>query len=209
METETKPKYLLPKEYLSWSAINCWMTNPERFRKEYFENGKKLDTKAWQFGRGIASLIEEGKHKELLPDLVVYSHPEYELKCEIMGVPMIGFIDSYDPEKNVFREYKTGRVPWTYAKVQKHDQLTLYAAMLKCITGKMPEYCDLDWIETREGAVEVEDFWRTNEKQINVTGKIVTFRREFDSREIDRIEFIVQKCAEEISDAYKAFIAEI
>lgn len=202
-------RYLLPKPHLSWSSINCWMTNPERFRKEYFENSEKLDTKYLRFGKGVAKLIEEGKHKELLPDLVVYDKPEYELRCEIFGVPMLGFLDSYDSVNNVFLEYKTGKNPWDQRKVQKHDQLTLYATMLKHITGKMPEYCDLIWIETKEGAVEVNDFWRDNEKEINVTGKIVTFHREFDSREVDRMEFIILKAAEEISDAYKEFIKEI
>ena len=205
----SEKKYLLPKSHLSWSAINCWMTNPERFRKEYFENSEKLDTKYLRFGKGVAKLIEEGKHTELLPGLVVYDSPEYELRCTIFDVPMLGYLDSYDSVNNVFLEYKTGKNPWDQRKVQKHDQLTLYATMLKHITGKMPEYCDLIWIETKEGPVEVNDFWRDNEKEINVTGKIVSFRREFDSREIDRMEFIIQKAAEEISDAYKEFIKEI
>ena len=208
MEDSTN-KLVLPKKHLSWSSINCWMTNPERFRREYFENSEKLDTKYLRFGKGIAELIEKGLHKELLPDLPVYSNPEYKLQCDVMGVPVLGFIDSYEPAENVFLEYKTGKNPWTQAKVQKHDQLTLYATMLKVLTGKMPAYCDLVWIETKEGSIEVEDFWRTNEKQINLTGKMVVFRREFDEREIDRMEFIVQKAAEEISDAYQKFIEEI
>lgn len=202
-------KLVLPKPHLSWSSISCWMSNPERFRREYFENGKKLDTKYLRFGKGVAELIEKGKHKELLPDLPIYPNPEYKMQCEVAGVPILGFIDSYDPVNNVFLEYKTGKNPWNQAKVQKHDQLTLYAAMLKQITGKIPEYCDLVWIETKEGSVEVEDFWRTNEKEINVTGKMVVFRREFDEREVDRIEFVVQKAAEEISEAYQEFIKEI
>lgn len=201
--------FILPKPHLSWSSINCWMTNPERFRKEYFENSQKLDTKYLRFGKGIAELIEKGKHKELLPDLVIYEKPEFEMRVEVMGVPLLGFLDGYNPSENIFGEYKTGKHPWDQARVQKHDQLTLYATMLKEITGKMPEYCDLHWIETREGAKEVEDFWRSNEKEINVTGKILTFRREFDEREIDRMEFIVQKAAEEISEAYQEFIKEI
>ncbi len=200
---------ILPKKHLSWSSINCWMSNPERFRREYFENAEKLDTKYLRFGKGIAELIEKGKHKELLPDLVVYEKPEFEIRCEVMGVPMLAYLDGYDSLNHVFGEYKTGKIPWTQAKVQKHDQLTLYATMLKQLTGKIPEYCDLFWIETKEGAKEVEDFWRTNEREINVTGKIVPFRREFDEREIDRMEFLIQKVAEEISDAYKDFIAEI
>ncbi len=202
-------KLILPKPHLSWSAINCWMSNPERFRREYFESGHKLDTKFLRFGKGIAKMIEEGTHKELLPDLEVYDCPEYEMRVEILGVPMLAYIDSYDSKNNVFREYKTGKHPWSQSKVQKHDQLTLYATMLKHITGKMPEYCDLDWIETKEGKTEVEDFWRTGEDVINVTGRIVSFRREFDEREIERMEEIIRKAAEEISEAYQDFIKEI
>jgi len=202
-------KLILPKPHLSWSAINCWMSNPERFRREYFENSDKLDTKYLRFGKGIAKMIEDGQHKELLPDLVVYNKPEFEIRCTVMGVPMLAYLDSYDSVNNVFREYKTGKHPWTQSKVQKHDQLTLYATMLKQLTGKMPEYCDLDWIETKDGVSEVEDFWRTNEKTINVTGRVVSFHREFDEREVDRMESLIQKAAEEISDAYQEFIKEI
>ncbi len=202
-------KLILPKPHLSWSAISCWQSSPERFRREYFENGKKLDTKYLRFGGAIAKLIEEGKHKEILPDLVVYPKPEFEIRCEVAGVPMLAYLDGYDPEKNVFGEYKTGKIPWTQAKVQKHDQLVVYAAMLKQLTGKLPEYCDLYWIETKEGAKEVEDFWRSNEKEVNVTGRIIPFHREFDEREIDRMEFVIQKAAEEISEAYQEFIKEI
>lgn len=206
--SQEQNKLILPKPHLSWSAINCWMTNKERFRREYFENAGRLDTKYLRFGKGIAKMIEEGNHKELLPDLAVYDCPEYEIRVEIMGVPMLAYIDCYDSKTGNFLEYKTGKHPWTQAKVQKHDQLTLYATMLKAVTGKMPEYCDLIWIETQEGG-EVEDFWRQNEKSLNITGKTVTFRREFDEREIDRMETIIQTAAEQISDAYQDFIKEI
>lgn len=185
------------------------MSNKERFRREYFEDGHKLDTKYLRFGKGIAKIIEEGKHKELLPDLVVYEKPEFEIRVEVMGVPMLAYLDGYDPTNNVFLEYKTGKHPWTQAKVQKHDQLTLYATLLKALTGKMPEYCDLYWIETKDGGVELEDFWRTNENEINVTGRVIPFHREFDEREVDRMEFVIQKAAEEISEAYQEFIKEI
>lgn len=211
-------KLILPKPHLSWSSINCWMTNPERFRREYFENSEKLDTKYLRFGKGIAELIEKGKHKELLPDLVMYEKPEFEMRVEVMGVPLLGFLDGYNPSENIFGEYKTGKHPWDQARVQKHDQLTLYATMLKQLMGKMPEYCDLHWIETKDKIVSIQyvdeeeyghGLHNEKETQINVTGKILTFRREFDEREIDRMESIVQKAAEEISEAYQEFIKEI
>ena len=209
---------ILPKPHLSWSQMNCWLSNPLRYRKEYFENSSKLDSKYLRFGKGVAKLIEEGKHKELLPDLVVYDTPEYEIKCLVAGVPILSYIDSYNKNKsqyypaNVFREYKTGTIPWDRTRVQKHDQLTFYATALKWSTGKMPEYCDLDWIETKEVSTEgsgPSDFWRESDKIINATGRILEFHREFDEGEIERMENLIVKVATEISEAYRKFLEEI
>lgn len=202
-------KIILPKLYLSWSAMNCWRSSPARFRREYFENGRKLDTKYLRFGKGIAEMIENGKYKKLLPDLEVYELNEFEIKTNVNGIPILSYIDDYDPVRNVFREKKTGKIPWTQAKVIKHGQLVFYATALKHSIGKMPEYCHLDWIETKEGTIEIDDFWRENEKIVQVTGKIQSFYREFDEREIEKMEDLILKSAIEISDAYKSFLQEI
>ena len=202
-------KLILPKPWLSWSQLSCWLSNPTRYRKEYFEAGAKLDTKYLRFGKGVAELIENGTHKTLLPDLVVYDKPEFEIKTDVLGVPTLSYLDTYNSVENVFREYKTGKIPWTKAKVVKHGQLVFYATTLKHSTGKMPEYCDLDWIQTKEEGMEVEDFWRSNEKQINVTGVIKSFHRPFDEREITKMEELIVKVANEISEAYQAFLKEI
>jgi len=202
-------KLILPRPHISWSQMNCWKSSPARFRKEYFECGKKLDTKYLRFGKGIAELIESGKYKELLPDLEVYEVSEFEIRTEVLGVPILSYIDDYDPVNNVFREKKTGKIPWTQAKVIKHGQLLFYATALKHSCGKIPEYCDLDWIETKEGTIEIDDFWRENEKIVQVTGRIKSFHREFDEREIERMEELIVKSAEEISTAYQDFLKEI
>lgn len=189
--------------------MNCWMSSKDRFRREYFECGKKLDTKYLRFGKGIAEMVENGTHKKLLPELIVCDVREFEIKVNICGVPILSYLDDYDPVNNVFREKKTGKIPWTQAKVIKHGQLVFYATALKHSVGKMPEYCDLDWIETKEGAVEVDDFWRENEKAVQVTGKIKSFHRVFDEREVAKMEKLIVKSAYEISDAYKLFLEEI
>lgn len=192
--------------------MNCFITSPGRYRKEYFEDGPRLQSKALTFGKNIHELIETDKYKELLPDLIVYDNREVEIQCEILGVPILAFIDNRDPIKNVFREVKTGVVPWTMARVIKHGQLLFYAAALKQMTGKSPEYCDLDWIETKMGPAELSvrnDFWRDNETELNITGKLLTFHREFDPREIDKMEKLIRSTAEDISTAYKKFIKEI
>jgi len=207
--SEKQNNLLLPRPHLSWSALNCWMTNPVRFRKEYFECGEKLDTKYLRFGKGIAHLIETGQHKELLPDLEVYEVREFEIHTMVCGVPILSYLDDYDPVRNVFREKKTGKIPWTMQRVQKHDQLVFYATALKWSNGKMPYECHLDWIETKVGSLDVDDFWREKEDLIQVTGRIKSFCREFDEREIERMENLIVKVATEISDAYREFLAEI
>ena len=206
---QTNNNLILCKPYLSWSQMNCWLTNPKRYRREYFENLAKLDTKYLQFGKGIAKMIEEGKHKELLPDLPTYAIPEYEIKVKIKDIRVLSYLDSYNPLENVFYEYKTGTQPWDQARVQHHDQLLFYATALKWYNGKIPEYCDLIWIETRVGGMPSDDFWHENDGLVNVTGKIKSFHREFDGREIERMEDLIVRCATEISEAYKLFIQEI
>jgi hypothetical protein len=185
------------------------MTNPDRFRREYFECGKKMDTKYLRFGKDVAGLIETGKHKELLPDLLVYDTPEFEIRTDVCGVPILSYLDSYDSKNNVFYEFKTGKAPWTQAKVIKHGQLVFYATALKHSTGKIPAYCDLQWIQTKDGKTEGTDFWREGEDIINVTGYIKSFHREFDEREIEKMEELIVKSANQISEAYQNFLKEI
>ncbi len=208
-------KLILPKPHISWSQLSCWLQNPTRYRREYFEDGKKLDSKYLTLGKNIATLIENGQHKTLLPDLLCYDTPEHEIKCLVDGVPILSYLDSYnkvatiDTPANVFREYKTGKIPWDRARVQKHDQLVFYATALKWSMGEMPQYCDLDWIETKETTSETTDFWREGDKMVHVTGRVVSFHREFDIRELERMEELIVKVAWEISDAYQDFLKEI
>lgn len=199
---------LLPKQHLSWSQIQIWKSSPERYRREYFENGRKLDTKYLRFGSFIAKMVEDGSHKLLLPTLTVYDKPEYEIKSRVKHiVPILCYLDGYDPTFGIFGEYKTGKIPWTLAKVQKHDQLTFYAMTLRIETGIMPEWCELHWIETREDSDSGSFFG--NDAKVVTTGTIQTFRRYFDERELDRMEEETIKVALEISEAYKAFLSEL
>ena len=65
-------KLILPKGYLSYSAMTMWLKSRDRFHREYFEDSDKLDTKFLRFGKGIAQMIESGRYQTLLPDLIVY-----------------------------------------------------------------------------------------------------------------------------------------
>ncbi len=212
--------------------MNCWLTNKARFRKEYFEDGDRLDTKYLRFGKGFAALREALKNnptiidkkewtlrefgiditdenvQEALSKLPTYEISEFEIRCNVAGVPILSYLDGYNKTTNDFGDDKTGKNPWTQAKVQKHDQLVFYATALKWSMGKMPDSCDLHWIETEEKVSEEADFW-DKKKELCFTGRVVSFHREFDEREIERMEQLIIRCAQEISEAYQKFIAEI
>lgn len=200
---------LLPRPHLSYSQWSCWKTNPERYRREYFEKGAKLDTKYLRFGKGIAKLIEEGKHKELLPGLPVFPIHELEINIRVRGVPILSFLDGDDDANLRFGEYKTGKIAWTKARVQKHEQLPFYAVAKRALTGRMPTSADLIWIETKDTVIDEADFWSRVDQTIQVTGRIEVFTREFDERELDRVEADILKVALEISAAYKEYIVEM
>lgn len=52
-------KLILPKGYLSWSQMYCWMNNKARYVSEYFEDGERLDTRFLRFGSKFSKMVED------------------------------------------------------------------------------------------------------------------------------------------------------
>lgn len=206
-----KELVLLPRGYLSWTQLSCWKSSKERYRKEYFEKSSKLDTKYLRYGSVIAKLIEDGDHESILPGLPVYDRREYPFD-EILDhngtqVRIIGKLDGFDEPFGIIGEYKTGKTPWTQAKVQKHDQFLFYAVGVELATSMMPGYGDLHWIETVDDTPVCTMLKNTN--KVSVTGKIETFTRVFDRRELARMREEIVTIALEISQAYIAYLNEL
>lgn len=230
------PKLILPRAYLSWSQLDRWIHNKQRYINEYFEDGKKLDTRYLRFGSQFSKIVEDlceimvkipdraSAIKELankypmdedmesvLMELDIEGKSEFEIRCKVRGiVPILAFLDKYVERDGSMREYKTGLAPWTLSKVQKHDQLLMYGVALKGCGKPLPPYADLIWIPTQETTVGEEvDFWRSGDKLIRTTGQIKTFHREFDEREFERMEDLIIKVAYDISDAYQDHLSDI
>lgn len=49
---------MLPKGYLSWSQMQIWMNNRDRYIREYFEDAKRLDTRYLRFGSAFSKMVE-------------------------------------------------------------------------------------------------------------------------------------------------------
>jgi hypothetical protein len=233
--TDQSQDLVLPKGYLSWSQMTCWMNNRARYVKEYFEDGDRLDTRFLRFGSQFSKMVEDlceimkripNRHlaiqelkkdyqfdenmESVLMELDIEGTSEFEIRCKVRGmVPTLAFLDKYVERNGAIQEYKTGLQPWTLAKVQKHDQLTFYGVSLKWCGKPLPPYADLHWVETKEVEQERVDFWRDGAKIILATGRIKTFHREFDEREFERMEDLIIRAAHEISDAYKEHLSQL
>ena len=200
---------LLPKTYLSSTAMDLWIKDKDEYMEVYFKGKKRFITKYTEFGKYVHDLIENDKHHDILPDIVRYEFPEHNIRTNVNGVPVLAKIDTYSLEQQTFRDYKTAMKTWTKLAVQKSRQLLFYATVFKWHTGVTPEYCHLDWIETKEIPEHVDEHGLITNSKLIVTGKVVPFERKFDIREIERMENEILKIAIEISEAYKKFIEEL
>lgn len=213
----------------------CWLNNRQRYIKEYFEDGDKLDTRYLRFGSQFSKMVEDlceimervpnralainelrkdyqfdENMESVLMELDIEGISEFEIRAKVRGiVPILAFLDKYVPRDGAIQEYKTGLQPWTMARVQKHDQLPFYGVGLKWSGKPLPPKALLHWVETKEIEQERVDFWRGGAKIILATGRIKTFEREFDEREFERMEDLIIRVATEISDAYQEHLSQI
>lgn len=86
------PTLILPKGYLSWSQMYCWLNNKTRYVKEYFEDGARLDTRYLRFGSVFSKMIERlGEIMVATPDrqlAIVELKKEYEMDENMESVLM-------------------------------------------------------------------------------------------------------------------------
>lgn len=140
--TSMYPKLILPKGYLSWSQLDCWKKNKERYIREYFEDGKKLDTRYLQFGGKFSKMVER------LEEIMVGVHDRHvaiqDLKLEY---PMDEHMESVlmDLEIEGISEYQignSGREGDVTPKCLVRGQVPLLAFLDKYIIrdGSIGEY---------------------------------------------------------------------
>lgn len=201
----------LPKKYLSYSAISLWERNKQEFRERYYENKKSPETPEIILGRKIAKILESGEvaHDPILQAVPRYSHPEHKLEVTIGEIPILGYLDSFDPQTNSFLEYKTGRPNndgsprWDDLSVAKHEQLDIYSMLIKEKYGSVNNKCTLVWIETAYKKEQIEFDGRILEaksSEIILTGPVRTFTRTIFEWERTRMKDKIIRIAKEIEN---------
>ena len=193
---------MLPKQYLSYSALNAFLGASTRraWIKRYIYKEPFFTSKEMIFGRRVSEALESTNLFEVDEDLInVISQvqteetPEVCLVLQQKGYYIIGYLDSCKDDYSHFTEYKTGKTAWDKERVDNHLQLDTYALLIYEAFGILPK-CTLVWMETKDAKIE---------GGIEFTGKIERFEREFTVEYMDSIGNKFYDSAIEMSAIYK------
>jgi hypothetical protein len=200
---EIAGKYFLPKPYLSYSAMNDFYYNRKRFQDKYYRGIESPVTPELVFGKRIGELLENDD--ESLRHITRYDTAEQKLDFKVDGIPVLGFMDTFDSKLFKIGEYKTGKTPWTQGRVNKHFQLDVYSLGVETIFGQVDDECVLIWLETQRierpvgGRVSHHDAYG-----IEFTGKVKEFTRTITSDDraaaYEKIVTIAQDISEDYTD---------
>ena len=180
------------KEYLSYSAIDCWKKSKDEYRTRYYHGAPAFTSPFTIFGNKVHKMAEDGE-LEIVGHNKEYQH-EIKIETDIDGVNILGYIDMYHPDTHSITDLKTSVNPWTQVMVQKLDQLTLYQILVKKMHRKVDKKASLVWLETK---------WEDG--HLALTGKQQLFTRIIERWERDNLRDTIVAVANEISTDFEQF----
>lgn len=204
---KTKRKIQLPQGYLSYSAREMWLSDREKFIKIYFDRKDEYRTsnKGQEYGKVVATALEKGVDTgDVLTDSAMLLLPKYDIADQEIrailsikegDIEILGRPDTLDSKTFAFREYKTGKHPWTEKKAQAHPQMKFYAMLIYLKHKKIITEAWLDWIETQD-----------TPKGIAPTGRVESFRVKISLSDILKEMTLTAQVAKEIEIAYASHI---
>lgn len=199
---------MTPRPYLSYTQMSLWERSPERYKEIYLEDGRIPINRGMAYGKQIATALESGEDgNDILNSLVIASIPklnamEYPIEAELNGVPLYGKLDSFNSKtKKAFKEYKTGRSPWTQKLVDGNDQITFYCTLIYARYGLRPEGLDIELVYIPT------DY--NGQGQIEPTGKIERFKTRRNFIEIMKMSARQKKAWEGIEKMCIDFASDI
>ena len=195
---------VLPRGYLSYSQKELWKKDRPEYERIYFYGGKSRRNKYMDFGSEVADDGENDTSqretiKALNALLPTYQRVEHKIDTAVRTahgiLRLYGRLDTFEDKPLRFRERKTGTVPWTHARVKRHEQIDFYYMLIYLSSGRMPdEAAWLDWAETR-----VND-----NGDIELTGENKEYRAERTLVDVLRMINSTTEVAKQIADAYEA-----
>lgn len=199
----------LPKGYLSYSQVQLWNNDRNRYTEIYFNSRDDLrvSNAGMDYGKVVAEALEKEKEtdiEDILTHTAVSLLPKYDVRDQEIEVEwkskdgwlkIIGRPDMLDSKTFNFREIKTGKTKWTSGKAQKHLQMRWYAMLIYIKHKKVLHEAYLDWIETEN-----------TDEGIKPTGRVESFKVVFSLSDILSTMALAMKTAKEIEIAYASHV---
>ena len=208
---QNQMELLLPKGYLSWSALHLFETSEKKYIEKYFygeDDNRSNDFMS--FGKRYAEAKETGDCKgdpmlEFAMNAVPsYQFPEYKLEAELSTpygkIKLLAIPDSFSEIDIQILEYKTGKIPWTQSKVQKHGQLHFYAVSTKAKFSVNPSQ-QLWWIETTDKDEN------GNKIPVRPTGITQVFKFKASDQELKEMEQRIIRACLRIDKLYRQHLS--
>ena len=184
------------RSYISWSAMNLLERDENAYIRQYIQGEQGFVNEAMSFGKTVADALQYEKSddpyiRQIITLLPRFETSEKKLIAKYKKMSLLGYLDSTKESLAEFREYKTGRTPWTQSKVDSHGQLVFYAMIIFLLTKKIP-VAYLDWMPTEYG------------EEIKLTGEIKTFvRKPVTLSDISQMLKRVEDASERIDNLWK------
>lgn len=216
-------KLVLPRldkdgnHYISYSQLNTWKRSKREYMRQYFW-GEGFEGNAYtDFGTLVGEALENGdfseftnKEKKFLKTIPRYGEYEREIRLEMKGFYVKGFIDTSTPPNDhlgslspwveSIADYKTGDVVKKKAEYESESyiQVDLYAAAMRQQFGKLPSSACVYLINRTGNAFQGDD--------LLLGDKFITIHKLITNDKADQVLEEVQTIAEEISAYYEVFL---
>lgn len=140
---------------LTWSQIYAWRSSRANWYKRYVIMEKSHTTKEMLFGSVVGDKMRFDP--TFHPEVPRLTHFEYSLLASMgKSLTIKGHIDNYEPWK--LGEFKTGKEAWTQKRVDEHQQIDMYLALLFLSERVKPSdvKTTLYWLPTKD-SFEIEE----------------------------------------------------
>lgn len=200
--------------YISYSQLSKWKRSKRDYMRKYFF-GEPDDNPALQkygdFGHKVGEAYENNdfsawseEEAEYLKSLPYYDEFEREIKLQMDGFYVLGYIDSNTAVEDGYvkkiLDYKTGEVAKRQSEYESSDykQVAIYSAALQQEYNKLPDEAIVVLIGRNGNAFKGEE--------LTLAMNDAIIPKEINQDVIDETLEYVQQTAEEISRYYQAYL---
>lgn len=193
--------------YLSYSQITTWKKSKREYIRQYFMGEGFDGNKYTDFGSKIGRALEENDfsdfstdEKKFLKTIPRYDEFEREIKLQLNGFYIKGFIDTNTTDLTAIADYKTGDIDKKRAEYESdsYTQLDIYSAAIQQETGKLPESVNVFLIERTGNAFAGEE--------LKLGNKFITITKDVNDERIKQVIKEVEEVAREISEYYQVYL---